>query len=809
MTLDSSFPEQLQAAFALQQSGRLAEAETSYRQLIGQAGDDPLLHDNLGVTLARQGRIGEAIPCFQQALRLDPHYPPARNNLVRALLETGELKAAADTCEAFLRADGRDVQALTLAASIAERMARPKDALLAYELALQHAPDHYPALLGRAELLLGLQRPEAPAAFDAAVAQYPGRPEPRHGLARALAGQGRTTEATALWWQVIRQHPNFLPAWIGLLDCCWQRGQADAARRVLAAAVAAKPQAAALHGALGDCCGAQGAFPEAISCYRQALQGGDDQAWLGRLVALLARQGHHLDAIDLILGRLAKHPDEVASHVAVGRAYAMIGDADHALPHFEEAVRLGCPDGVRVNAALVLPSMPATVGEMLAWRHRQLAELNRLMDSGLSIADPLVDVRLTNFYLVYQGLDDRPHQEALSRLYRQAAPSLLWTAPHCREGAPPRTAGRIRVGFLSSFLCNHTIGRLNAGWIEHLDRSRFEVAIIHGGDRDAMAEQLAAMADRTVLPGPDLPTIREQVAKLELDVLIYPDIGMEATSYFLAYSRLAPVQVVTLGHPVTTGIPTIDYFLSDASMEPAGAQAHYSERLINLGTLPCHYAEPVLPDDAGGDRARLGLAVEDHLYVCPQTLFKLHPEFDAYLADIVAQDPRARLVFIAGPEDAFLKRRFCERLAAGGLDPQRLQFLDRLSRPDFLRLLRVADVLLDPLHFAAGNSAYEAIAVGTPMVTQPGAFLRGRLASAYYQTIGVTDGVVDDRAAYVATAVAIATSPDRRRELAARILANKGPLFGNLHAVRRLEAFLADAVAGRDLSRQGWLFPEL
>ena len=78
----------------------------------------------------------------------------------------------------------------------------------------------------------------------------------------------------------------------------------------------------------------------------------------------------------------------------------------------------------------------------------------------------------------------------------------------------------------------------------------------------------------------------EQVAATELDVLFYADIGMDPTTYFLAFSRLAPVQCVTWGHPVTTGIPNIDDYLSSDVFEAPGAEAHYTERLIRLPRRP-------------------------------------------------------------------------------------------------------------------------------------------------------------------------------------------------------------------------------
>ncbi len=809
MAVDPSLEAALQAAHTLQTGGRLVEAEAAYRHLLANVVDEPVLHDNLGVVLAMQGRFGDAIPAFQQALSLNPDLSSARHNLIRAWMASGDLKSAADACESYLRQDPDNRHALALAGDIAQRLNRPDDALKAYGRVLAVVPGHFGALLGRANVLRASgQLAEAAEAFKAARASDPTRPEPMHGYARVLAQLGQTGDAVALWRTLIDKRPRYVPSWVSLFEAAWADGQPEVARAVLVTARHRQPGVAALHGALGDACVKLGSHADAAGCYREAMRHSDDLVWLRRLVEALGRLGKFRDAIEVLQAQLATRADVREIHASLGRAYALAGDAESARRHFGEARSLGWHDGVGVNAAIVLPAMLASVEQMQQVRVRQLDEFRQLAQSGLTLADPLAQVGLTNFYLAYHGEDDRPWQEALADLYRRAAPSLAYTARHCQPGAPPRTPGPIRVGFVSSFLCGHTISRLNSGLIEHLDRDRFHVTVIPLGERDAETARLAGLADAACYPDTAMAASREQIAALELDVLIYTDIGMEATTYFLAYARLAPVQIVTWGHPVTTGIPTVDYFLSDASLEPAGAQDHYTERLINLGTMPCYYLPPMVPDDPASDRERLGFAADDHLYVCPQTLFKLHPAFDAYLVGILDSDPQARLVFIAGPEEATWQQLLCERLAAVSPNaPERLVFVGKCSRMDYLRLLRTADVLLDPIHFGSGNSAYEAVAVGTPVITQPGAFMRGRVMLGCYHAIGVPDCVVADQAAYVAAAVAIAGDPGRRQALSARILANRDRLFCNLQAVRRLEAFMADAVAGKDLSQCGWAFP--
>src|SRR5678815_2597611 len=156
----------------------------------------------------------------------------------------------------------------------------------------------------------------------------------------------------------------------------------------------------------------------------------------------------------------------------------------------------------------------------------------------------------------------------------------------------------MRVGFISRHLFNHSIGKTTRGLLANLSRERFEtLALFVPPVRDdAISSFIRANCDRAVVLPARLAEARRAIAELELDILFYQDIGMEPFSYFLAFSRLAPVQCVSFGHPDTTGIPTMDYFISNDLFEPADAQAHYTERLFqlrDLGTLAYYYRPPV------------------------------------------------------------------------------------------------------------------------------------------------------------------------------------------------------------------------
>jgi predicted O-linked N-acetylglucosamine transferase (SPINDLY family) len=414
-------------------------------------------------------------------------------------------------------------------------------------------------------------------------------------------------------------------------------------------------------------------------------------------------------------------------------------------------------------------------------------EVQRLVDRGLTI-DVTDTIVPTNFYAAYQGLNDLDLQRSINRLYR--APQLA------SAGIPRRRGKRIRVGFLSSHFCDHTIGCLNIGRVTHLDRQRFEVTVIAIGVRDDMlARSFKQHADQYVAVTGGLSDMRSRIAALDLDMLIFADVGMNTTTYTLALSRLAPVQCVTWGHPVTTGNPTMDYFISSDLLETPEADAHYSERLVRLKNLGTYYFRPEAPP-AARTREHFGLDPRRHVYLCTQTLFKLHPDFDPLVAEILRHDPLGDLVLLGGRHAAWtdlVRKRFARTMpdVAG-----RVQFLGQWPRGDFLHLNRVADVSLDTLHFGGGNTTYEALAVGTPVVTLPGPYMRSRIALALYRKMNLLDCVADSPRQYIDLAVRLGTDRQARRDLSIRIERASTALYEDAAELREFERFLTWAAEG-------------
>lgn len=478
---------------------------------------------------------------------------------------------------------------------------------------------------------------------------------------------------------------------------------------------------------------------------------------------------------------------EAKAHALFSKQLWTVGRFSEAEAELAQAIALTPNDSWRIRQAIMLPSVPESRRQIDDLRARMQSRLEALLGEELHVADPVKDIDWTCFLLAYHG---EHGNQALHRLFHQvcskAAPELDWRAPHTKEARAP---GKIRVGFVSWFFCDHTISRLFTGLIERLDAESFDICAFAVAGSDSYLRQ-ADMRGKRILPLPaDLPEARLRIADERLDVLVYLDLGMDPFTLFLAHARLARTQAVLWGHPDTTGLPTIDAFLSSDAMEPEDGDRHYGEKLIRLPGVGSWVRRPEIPS-AVPAAAEYGLPDNALLYLCPQTPQKFHPDFDQIIRRILIEEPTAHLVLTAGWSEA-LMRAVCRRITGPRPDLEaRLHILGPLDRSRFIGLMRLADVVLDPPHYSGGHTTLEAFACGAPIVTWPGHQMRARHTFGFYRLLGLDACIARDLDHYGDIALALGRNRSRREDLRRRIAAASPVLYEDEMTLRAFEAFL-------------------
>ena len=641
--------------------------------------------------------------------------------------------------------------------------------------------------------------------FERALATSPNDVILLSQLALCRQHLGDSDGAEALLEQALSLEPNNGQVHHGLGLICQASHRHPEAALYFQRAVKACPKNAESHFRLGLSLEYSGNMNSARAAFESAceLEPNHEPYLLG--LGNLYLKLNRFEEAERIYNQLQEaHPNSASVYFNLGQIYRTHNLTERAIEAYTRAEELD-PNNLENHwgKRLTLPVLYQSTEEIHQARTRFTQNLNALseevpLDSQEGGERALLALgSRTNFHLAYQEQNDK----ALQKRYGELTQKILevacpqWRAPRLQRPPTPK----IKVGFASAFFWEHTVGKLFNGWLTQLDPARFEVSAFYNGQReDAHTEALRAQCHRFVHTPDTLEDLAQAIAGADLDVLIFPELGMNATTFQVAGLRLAPLQCAAWGHPVTPGLSTIDYFLSSELMEPADGQDHYNERLVTLPHLSIYYHEPTRPK-APKLREAFGLSPDHVIYLCCQSLFKYLPHYDHVFAQIAAEVPNAQLVFLANKSarvTAQFKERLRPHLAAAHLDVDKVvRILPQQHREDYLSLNHAADVYLDSLGWSGGNTTLEALSAHLPMVTWAGPYMRSRHTSGILTRLGLQKEVATNVDEYIQRAVHYGNSPNKRAELRQCIAERKHRVFQDSDTIRGLEDFISGAVS--------------
>jgi len=756
----------LEQALSYHRSGQWQQAEQLYRQAINSNPYQPDAWHLFGILAHQLGDHKTAIELIKQAISLSPNQADYHNSLGEAYRQDGQLESAIES----------------------------------YRCCLALKPDYAEVWMN-----LGLAY-QSNNDRSGAISAYENAIKLKGNLRVALNNLGvlyRQTEeyekAIGVLNQAIKVNPKNGIAYDNLGLVYQSKEEYDRAIFYHREAIKLNPQDYQAYNNLGNAYQGLNQIDQAIECYLQTIKINPNfcEVYINFGNAL-CNWGRFREAIPYFEKGLECRPQWIETITALGNAYRDLGLGNEAIKYYQQALAIN-PDHAPAlwNYHLMLPVIYRNVDEVREWRSRFTNGLLTI-SKWVETADPKIALQglssISTFYLQYQGQNDRELQQQFGRLSTQimAANYPHWAGNRSQQSGNDR---KLKVGFTSTFFREHTVAKLFQGWIEHLDRNYFDVYVYFTGKKsDRFTTQIASYCQHFYHIFSSIEAVIQQIIKDSLDVLIFTDVGMSPTVDRMAALRLAPVQCLAWGHPITSGMDTIDFFLSSALMEPPDGADHYTEKLVLLPGISITYKTPLLPV-VPKQRSEFNLTIDDVVYLSCQSLYKYLPQFDFVFPAIAQQVKRSKFVFIESLHSEEITELFQARLADAFQSyhlnyEDHCLFVQRLTPNDYLSLNLASDIYLDTIEWSGGNTTLEAIACNLPIVTTPGRFMRGRHSFAMLKQMGITETIGDDLNSYIDIAIRLGNDQQWRATIKAKMKERQNLLFDDRSPTDYLSSFL-------------------
>jgi protein O-GlcNAc transferase len=654
-------------------------------------------------------------------------------------------------------------------------------------------------------------------------------------LADTLVKQGKITEAKRLYQEILDLNPNEGKALHGLAKLFIAEGNEKEAIKTYKHACEAEPRNPHYRIFLGSLYREHFFLKEAEACFVEAL---DIGVPLGteevlRLLGIVYQQmGRLKESLESYKQAFALDPYSAEIAYNIGVLYSTMADREQAMEYFQKATELDPlsteihntiashhyavgdyekaresfrqalhtnPDDLtaRWGLALFLPIIYESEEEIQNVQSQWLKKVTELTDSiSLNTSKEKESALETllfhaGFYNGYQGGNVIEGQRLYGHLIRKIVSASFSDLPKLDF----QKTDKIRIAFVSEHFRKHSVFKSHGQWITKLDRSRFDVSLFYLGTVvDEAVEELQDCAD-FFYQNNDKGMYRKLVSKIqarELDCIIYLDVGMTPIIQLLAALRLAPLQCTTWGHPITTGLETIDVYLSSALMEPSSAQEQYSEELVLLPNLSVSYPFPKIESKVQPYSFQ---ETERFVFLNMQIYLKLLPQRDWIFPEIAKRQPAVQFHFIASLDKPKINEAFLLRLekafAKVGLAWKDFVVIHpSLTQAEFYGLLDKADAVLDSMDWSGFNTTMEACAMQKLVLTCPGKTFRSRHSYAINRLLGLDALIVEDEEAYIETALRLVEDAAFRKEQTAILQRNLPSIFEDESPVRALESWL-------------------
>ena len=780
-------------------AGRVADAEQLYRRILMEAPEHADSYHNLGLLLLGTPRRAQSRALIDAALRIRPGEALYWLSYIEVLLAAGQGEAARAALEnataqghnderfSALRArvppapagnlptqselevlrqlfgQGRFVQMAEAAERLIARLpqhaegwkalgtarqqeGRHLDALAAFRRADQLAPHEADTAFNLAQCLrMTAQWPEAEAAYRRVLAGSPNDAEAHDGLGVVLTALGRFGEASAAHRAALAIDPGFADAQANLAVALKELGQFAEAEAACRQALKLNPQSVEAMGNLGVILHAQRRFAEAAAVLGDAVARSPRSAFLQyNLGAARVELRQASEAEAPLRAALELGMTRAEVHGALGASLDAQGRHPEAEAQYREAIALAPANAMWHYNLAFAQFAQLRVRDAIAAGRAAVA-----LDPGFALAQQNLVFQLMHDPAT-RAVDLRDEIDRYGRMVGRMAKPCMHAAhlPDADIGRP------LRIGFVSPDFRRHAVANYFMRIAEQLSTRR-EIEMF-AYSNSLIADDVSARLRPLFRQWRDIRPLDDAAAAAAIhadaiDILV--DLAGHTTDNRLALFawKPAPIAASWIGHPGTTGVDAIDYYLTDARFVPdAQAAAEFREQIVRLPVAMSFDALEPLPPVS----SLPALAAGHITFGSFNHARKLNPAVVAQWAMLLRAVERSTLLIAALPHDD-VREQVLSWFDAQGIERSRLQLHDRLPPDQYLLLHHLVDVALDTFPVSGGATTLHALAMGVPTLTVAGASVAAGASAAIMRHLDLPQFVAVDARDYVLQGVAV------------------------------------------------------
>ena len=754
----------------LKETGYVEEAIDAFKKSLLINPQDAIAHSNLGISLKDLGEFEEAEKILRNAISLNYNYAPAHNNLASTLKELGKYKEAEKFLRKAIALKPDLVEAYINLGKILNEMSRPDEAEEYLRKGINLEPtnvDIYNYLgiflkeLGKFE--------ESENIFKKAISLKPYYAQSHHNLGNTLQEMGKLDEAASSYQFSIKLKYENAESHNNLGTVFKALGKLEEAEESLKKAINLNNNFVEAHNNLGNVLKERKRFDEAEKSYKKALKLDTNYAdAFSNLGGLLHSRGLFKETIDCFTKAISLRPNNVSYRW------------DHTISQLPK---------IYLNQEEYRVSLQNFENELCKF---EKFLNNEKLDEAVKVVG-----KSYPYYLAYFENNNRKllekHGEICYKIMKHYQEKELIS---CNNLKSNYKNNKIKIGIISAHISYHSVwNSFLKGIIKNLNLDKFELHIFSLGKiNDKETDFARNITEHFYNSEQGINGWAKKITDSKIDIAFYPEIGMDKLTVQLASMRLAPVQICSWGHPETSGLPTMDYYISSDLLETSVSEEFYSEKLFKLPGLGYYFDPPTLETD-NFDFENMGINPDFPILLCLGASNKFSPFYDWVFIEIISRINNCQLVFMDDIHGAseILKKRLELLINDAGLNfNKHIIFIPQQSRIGFSTLMKNSDILLDTIGFSGMNTAMQAIGCGLPIITREGNFQRTRHASAILKTIDAKELIANSEEEYIALIEKITLDTDFQKKIRIKIRDNEHLLYRNINAVRALEDFFTE-----------------